>query len=386
MTQSGGQSRRTSTSRRSASWTGSLACYLLASSSLLACAAAPIRGKLAGVEELADQAERNGAIRCAPRELALARSHLTFARVELDQGFASKAAHHLWVAEPNAHAALELSPPQHCTDRAFVEVGDRDADGYLDPDDGCPDDPENFNGFEDADGCPDELDSDGDGRSDDRDSCVLEPEDPDGYLDADGCPELDNDLDGLSDTVDRCSNEAEDPDGFQDEDGCPDLDNDHDGVPDLQDQCPNEIGSKTNDPIGCPDKPALAMITDCEVRIMQQIHFEFDKAVIRNISYPVLDAVVEISNKNPDVKLEVQGHTDNVGAASYNQELSQRRADAVKMYLVSHGIEPARLSSRGYGLDRPIVPNDTQANRALNRRVQFVRTEGQRQGCENVGP
>lgn len=354
---------------------------------LLSCSvAAPVRGKLAGLKELAEQAERNGAIRCAPRELALAKSHIEFAEVELAQGFVSRAEHHAWVAEPNARAALELSPPQYCTDRLFVEAGDRDGDGYLDPDDACPDDPENFNGFEDEDGCPDKPDTDGDGISDDLDNCALDPEDRDDYLDTDGCPELDNDLDLVLDAIDQCPTDPEDPDGFQDDDGCPDLDNDQDGVPDLTDQCPNEIGSKDKEPLGCPAKPALAMITDCEVRITQQIHFEFDKARIRNISFPVLDAVTDILQKNPKVKIEVQGHTDNVGTADYNQDLSERRAQAVKMYLVSRGVAPDRLTSKGYGLERPIVPNDTKANQALNRRVQFVRTEGQQQGCENVAP
>jgi outer membrane protein OmpA-like peptidoglycan-associated protein len=349
-------------------------------------ASAVVRGKMAALQGIAEQAERNGAIRCAPRELALAKSHLAFAEVELAQGSVSKAKHHVWIAAPNAHAALELSPAHICTDRRFVEAGDRDGDGYLDADDACPDDPENFNGFEDEDGCPDKPDTDGDGIIDDKDSCVLEPEDPDGYLDLDGCPDLDNDLDLIVDKLDQCPNDPEDPDGYEDEDGCPDLDNDQDEVPDLKDQCPNEIGSKTKEPLGCPEKPALAMITDCEVRITQQIHFEFDKAVIRSISFPVLDAVADILAKNPKVKIEVQEHTNNVGSATYNQDLSERRAQSVKMYLVSHGVEPERLTSRGYGFDRPIVANDTAANRALNRRVQFVRTEGQQQGCEAVAP
>jgi OmpA-OmpF porin, OOP family len=360
---------------------------VLVCSSLVGCAgAAPVRGQLEGLKQLTDQAERNGAIRCAPRELALARSNIDFAEVELEQGYISKAKKHLWLAEPNARAALDLSPPQHCTERQFVEAGDRDGDGYLDPDDRCPDAPENFNGFQDEDGCPDREDTDGDGVTDDRDSCVLEPEDKDNYLDVDGCPEVDNDLDTLLDSHDQCPNDPEDPDGFQDEDGCPDRDNDQDEVADLADQCPNEIGSKTTEPIGCPVKPALAMITDCEVRISQQIFFEFNKDVIRAVSFPVLDAVADVLTKNPKVKIEVQGHTDNVGSASYNRDLSHRRAQSVKMYLAAHGVPPDRLTSQGYGFDRPLVPNDSGDNRALNRRVQFVRTEGQRQGCENVAP
>src|SRR6187549_3540589 len=100
----------------------------------LACSRAPtMRGKLAGLSQIVEQAERNGAIRCAPRELAVAKSQLEFATLELDQGFISKAQNHLWKAEPNAHAAYFLSPPQYCAERGFVEVakpapGDRDGD------------------------------------------------------------------------------------------------------------------------------------------------------------------------------------------------------------------------------------------------------------------
>ena len=359
-----------------------------------ACGQAPVlRGQIEGLENITKQAERNGAVRCAPRELAIAQSQLKFARLELDQGFVSKAQSHIYHAEPNAHAAYFLSPPQHCAERGFVEAppppkpkpkpapGDRDGDGYLDPEDGCPDEPENFNGFKDEDGCPDDPDTDGDGLTDSVDSCVLEPEDTDQYLDEDGCPELDNDLDTVLDTDDKCPLDPEDPDGFEDQDGCPDLDNDKDTVPDLKDQCPNEIGSATKKPLGCPSKPALVIVTDCEVKITQQIHFAYNKATIRRQSFKVLDAVVEVLQKNPDIKIEIQGHTDNRGSARYNKKLSDRRAASVRKYLVSHGTAPSRLTSHGYGFERPLVPNDSPQNRALNRRVQFVRTEGVKEGC-----
>lgn len=351
---------------------------------------AKMRGQIAGLEKISDQAERNGAVRCAPRELALAKSHLEFARLELDQGSAVRARSHLRLAEPNAHAASFLSPPQFCAERQFVEApepepepapGDRDGDGYLDPDDRCPDEPENYQGFQDEDGCPDDPDTDGDGLTDSVDSCVLEPEDTDRYLDQDGCPELDNDLDSLVDTGDKCPLEPEDPDGYEDDDGCPDPDNDKDEVPDVKDQCPNTVGSSTQDPLGCPAKPALVVVTDCEVKITQQIHFEYNKAKIRPESFPVLDAIVDVLGRAPDIKIEVQGHTDNKGNAGYNKKLSEQRSASVKQYLVSHGIDPNRLTSHGYGFDRPLVPNDSDQNRALNRRVQFVRTEGTKEGC-----
>jgi outer membrane protein OmpA-like peptidoglycan-associated protein len=348
-----------------------------------ACARAPmLRGKVAALEKIAAAAERNGAKRCAPRELATAQSHLKFAALELDQGFISKANRHIWIAEPNAHAASFLSPPEHCL---RVAPGDRDGDGYLDTEDGCPDDPENFNGFEDEDGCPDDPDTDGDGLRDSVDACVLEPEDGDAYLDTDGCPDIDNDLDGILDADDRCPVKPEDPDGYEDDDGCPDPDNDRDTVPDLKDHCPNEIGSTTEEPLGCPTKPALVVVTDCEVKITQQIHFAYNRATIRPQSYPVLDAVVQVLEKNPDIKIEVQGHTDNRGSARYNKGLSERRAASVMKYLVSHGISPDRLTSHGYGFDRPLVPNTSAQNRALNRRVQFIRTEGAKEGCPKTG-
>ena len=342
------------------------------------CAQAPrLRGKIAGLEKILEQAEKNGAVKCAPRELALGQSHVKFAKIELEQGFISDSQRHLWIAEPNARAAEFLSPPEYCT----PGPGDRDGDGYPDNVDKCPDDPENFNGYKDEDGCPDDPDTDGDGIPDSIDSCVLDPEDLDGYLDKDGCPDLDNDLDGIPDQQDKCPNEAEDPDGYQDDDGCPDPDNDKDTVPDFTDQCPNEPGSTTKEPLGCPTKPALVVVTDCEVKITQQIHFEFDKDVIRKESFPVLDAVVEVLEKNPDIKIEVQGHTDNKGTAAYNKKLSDRRANSVMKYLTGKGIPASRLTAKGYGLERPIVPNDTAQNRALNRRVQFIRTEGTKPGC-----
>jgi OmpA-OmpF porin, OOP family len=312
---------------------------------LCACGQAPVmRGQIEGLTKLASQAERNGAIRCAPRELALAKSHLEFAAVELDQGFVSRANTHLAIAEPNAHAAYDLSPPETCAERQIA----------------LPAAPN---------------DTDGDGIVDSLDMCVLEAEDKDGYLDDDGCPELDNDLDGIADATDKCPNEPEDPDGFEDQDGCPDPDNDKDTLADVDDQCPNEPGPTGGDRPGCPRK-SLVVVTDKEIKITQQIHFEFDKDVIRRESYPILDAVAEVLQNNANMRIEVQGHTDNKGAAAYNLKLSDRRAASVRKYLVGKGVSSDRLVSHGYGLTRPLVPNDSEQNRALNRRVQFMRTEG----------
>jgi outer membrane protein OmpA-like peptidoglycan-associated protein len=152
----------------------------------------------------------------------------------------------------------------------------------------------------------------------------------------------------------------------------------------VKDQCPNEIGSPDKEPLGCPTN-AFVVVTDCEVKITQQIHFEYNKDKIRPESFPILDAVAEVLDKNPDIKLEVQGHTDNRGSAQYNKDLSNRRAHSVRKYLAAKGIAPDRLTAQGYGFDRPIVDNATEQNRALNRRVQFVRTEGTKAGCPKTG-
>jgi OOP family OmpA-OmpF porin len=312
------------------------------------CAEGPaLRGRIRGLTTTVEDAEKNGAMTCAPRELAVAKSQLEFATIDLDQGQLSNAQAHLAKAEPNAQAAFSMSPADRCSAREFVEVEPK-APG----------------------------DSDGDGIPDTVDQCTLEPEDKDGYLDEDGCPDLDNDGDGIPDSKDQCPNQPEDFDGYKDDDGCPDPDNDNDGIPDVDDYCPSTPGIPGGDKPGCPRKSTLIVVTEKEIRITQQIQFEFNKAVIKpGISYKILDEVAGVLTDNPKISLEVQGHTDNVGNDGYNMHLSQSRADAVRAYLVAHGVPPERLVSKGYGFHQPLVPNNSDANRALNRRVQFIRTE-----------
>jgi len=179
-------------------------------------------------------------------------------------------------------------------------------------------------------------------------------------------------MDGIADAADKCPMQPEDPDGFQDEDGCPDNDNDGDGVADVDDQCPNIPGQPGGPRSGCPQ---LIVVTAKEIRITQQIQFDFNKATVKPVSFPILDAIRDVLADNANIRLEVQGHTDNAGQNAYNLKLSQQRADAVRAYLVSHGIDAKRLTSKGYGMTQPLMPNNTEGNRALNRRVQFIRTE-----------
>jgi outer membrane protein OmpA-like peptidoglycan-associated protein len=252
--------------------------------------------------------------------------------------------------------------------------GDNDGDGVEDAADGCPADAEDPDGFEDEDGCPD-LDNDQDGVPDGQDKCPEEVEDRDGFEDEDGCADPDNDGDGLADDVDQCPDGAEDQDGFEDEDGCPDLDNDQDGVPDDQDKCPDkaEVLNGVDDDDGCPDKgQALVIIEKDQIKITQQIKFKKNSAEIKKgKSFQILDVVAGILESAPQIKVEVQGHTDDTGERDYNLKLSQERAESVVAYLVEKGISPERLVARGYGPDVPIADNSTKAGQTENRRVEF---------------
>lgn len=346
---------------------------------LLACQKAPaLKGRVAGLEQMSKKAAENGAKLCAPRELALADVYLELASLELRRGELGAAEHFAGRAELHVQAATLQSPPDECTG-----PGDLDADGVPDDVDQCLGPRETWNGFEDEDGCPDDPDTDGDGILDSKDLCPTAAEDRDQYQDEDGCPDEDDDLDGIPDLLDACPRSGEDLDGYEDQDGCPEPDNDQDGVPDVDDQCPNTPGEKDREPKGCPIKDPLVLVTDCEVKITQQIHFALGKDTIKPESYPILDAVTDVLVKNASFQIEVQGHTDDKGSDSYNLDLSNRRAHAVRKYLVARGIAPERLAARGYGKDVPLVPNISEENRSLNRRVQFVRTDQRAESCQS---
>ena len=258
---------------------------------------------------------------------------------------------------------------------------DTDGDGIPDDQDKCPNEAEDKDGFQDADGCPD-PDNDGDGIPDAQDKCPNDAEDKDGFQDADGCPDPDNDGDGIPDAQDKCPNEPEDKDGFQDADGCPDPDNDHDGIPDAQDKCPNEPETMNGyqDEDGCPDEiPAkLKKFTG----VIQGINFKVNSADLLPGSFSTLDKAVEVLKEFGDLRMEIQGHTDDQpmgrgGKYADNTALSQARAESVKAYFVKKGIDDARLEPKGYGATQPIDdPKGLKgakltAARAKNRRVEF---------------
>jgi OOP family OmpA-OmpF porin len=253
---------------------------------------------------------------------------------------------------------------------------DNDRDGILDVDDKCPNEPEDKDGVEDQDGCPerDENDRDGDGITDDVDKCPDDPEDRDFFEDEDGCPELDNDKDGILDVDDTCPNDPEDKDGFQDTDGCPDPDNDNDRIPDVTDKCPNEpeTYNGNEDEDGCPDKGRV-IVHQSNIEILDKIYFETAKAIIKPESFPILDAIAATMQGNPDIQLvEIQGHADERGGDDYNLKLTDDRAHAVMRYLIDKGVDASRLRATGYGETRPIDPGHNEAAWSKNRRVEFV--------------
>jgi outer membrane protein OmpA-like peptidoglycan-associated protein len=288
---------------------------------------------------------------------------------------------------------------------------DNDGDGILDANDKCPSEPETKNDYQDADGCPDEVpdrdndgvadtedkcpdeggptvirrkgefygcpDRDKDGVPDKIDKCPDEPEDTDGYQDADGCPDPDNDGDGILDVDDQCVDVPEVMNGYQDADGCPDEvpDRDHDGIKDSDDKCPDapETYNGYLDDDGCPDRAPLAELTDDGIVIKDIVNFAKDSdKIIGPQSFKVLDGVASLMVHHPEIfQVEVGGHTDDAGDAAHNTELSKARAAAVVAYLTTKKVDAKRLSSQGYGPDKPIADNKTTAGRAKNRRVEF---------------
>ncbi len=192
-----------------------------------------------------------------------------------------------------------------------------------------------------------------------------------------GCPQRDSDGDGIPDHLDACP----DIPGVATQDpatnGCPDPDRDHDGIPNDKDKCPDEPETYNGfqDADGCPDVAPIRVEvrSDQIVVINETIKFEFNSdRIVGARSFEALDAVAQALEAHPDIKrVEIAGHTDNVGPREINLDYSRKRAAAVVAYLVSKGVASGRLVSNGYGPDKPVASNDTEEGRAQNRRVQF---------------
>jgi len=258
---------------------------------------------------------------------------------------------------------------------------DTDGDGVTDDRDNCPETPPGTTVG--VDGCPPSspVDTDGDGVTDDLDRC---PSTPAGApVDAAGCPK-DTDGDGVADYLDRCPRT---PHGVAvDVHGCA-KDSDGDGVTDHLDRCPNTPAGATVDAAGCPkdtdgdgvadfrdqcpNTPRQATVDGRGCWVLHGVHFATSKADLTRGSAPVLDAVVRVLKANPNLRLEVQGHTDATGSLRFNRRLSEQRAKAVAAYFTAHGVDSGRLTAKGYGPSQPAATNDTAEGRAKNRRVEL---------------
>jgi outer membrane protein OmpA-like peptidoglycan-associated protein len=268
---------------------------------------------------------------------------------------------------------------QHFAGLTFKFGGkDTDGDGIYDKDDACPEVAGllEFNGCPDTDGdkiidsedeCPDLAgpaslkgcpDTDGDGLADKNDDC---PEVA-GPASLRGCPDTDGD--GIADKDDKCPNEK----GPRENGGCPWPDRDGDTVLDKDDRCPDVAGTVANQ--GCPE------ITEAKVQAIndaaKNIFFETGTSKLKKESMVTLDGMSFIMLEHPEAKFKIEGHTDSTGSKALNKKLSQSRADAVKDYLASKGVNVANLTSTGFGPDNPISENKTAVGRAKNRRVDVI--------------
>ncbi len=279
------------------------------------------------------------------------------------------------------HAFEDYLPKhfQHTAGIIFKFGGtDTDGDGIYDQNDACPEEA----GLEIFNGCPD---SDGDGIQDSKDDCPNTPglpefngcpdSDGDGVVDKDdkcpdvpglktlmGCPDADGD--GVADGDDKCPNVA----GPVANNGCPWPDTDGDGILDKDDKCPNEVGTVANN--GCPEVKPTEEVVKALNTYARSILFETGKASFQKSADEVLQAMVVIFKEYPRANFSIEGYTDSVGSKSTNQSLSERRANAVRDYLISNGINADRLTAKGFGEDNPIATNNTRAGRAENRRVE----------------
>jgi len=267
--------------------------------------------------------------------------------------------------------------PNEAGEAALFGCPDRDGDGVADRFDDCPD----VAGYAKISGCPD---SDDDGVADKDDECPSIKGDKDNK----GCPKNDTDADGVPNDKDRCPDQP----GSPYTDGCPDLD--MDGVPDIDDKCPSQAGLPENfgcpdsdgdgvaDPFDkCPETPGIVYNSGCpelkkeEKEVLefaaQAIQFETGSSRLKSESKDILNQIAGIMKNYPAQKLRISGHTDSIGSAEDNLDLSQRRAKSCYEYLISQGIPANRMTHHGYGETLPIADNMFAPGREKNRRVVF---------------
>jgi OOP family OmpA-OmpF porin len=229
---------------------------------------------------------------------------------------------------------------------------DTDGDGIIDSLDKCP----TVAGIEKYQGCP-VPDTDRDGINDEQDKCPTVP----GTAKYQGCPIPDTDLDGINDEEDKCPNER----GVARYQGCPVPDTDKDGVNDEEDKCPTLAGTAANN--GCPEVKQETVVK--LNKSASRIYFATGSAKLLKTSNAALSEIARLMAEDKDLKLSIEGHTDNVGKDDYNQKLSEDRAASVRAALLTRGVDASRIQSQGFGETKPIADNKTAAGRAKNRRV-----------------
>jgi outer membrane protein OmpA-like peptidoglycan-associated protein len=243
---------------------------------------------------------------------------------------------------------------------------------------GCPTDADNdrvFDGLDrcantpagatvDGNGCP--SDSDSDGVPNGIDQCANTP--TGATVDARGCPS-DSDGDGVPNGIDQCANT---PAGVSvDARGCP-TDSDNDGVLDGTDQCPGTAPGSQVDGVGCPVSPVQRAL-ETGTLTFSDVNFAFGSSALLPAAEPVLMEVGRVLSARPGDRMELVGHTDSVGTDEYNQQLSLRRAQAVRDFLVRNfpGLDANRFDARGLGESQPVADNTSNAGRSQNRRVEI---------------
>jgi len=235
-------------------------------------------------------------------------------------------------------------------------VLDRDKDGIPDEEDRCPD----VAGLASLKGCPDK---DADGIADADDKCP----DVAGTLKYKGCPIPDTDGDGINDEQDKCVTVK----GVARYQGCPIPDTDGDGINDENDKCPDVVGTADNN--GCPKLESIKINDGKETYTFSASNVQFitGSATLTVDAKKELDKLTKLMNQLPKIGVNIDGYADNTGGSQVNLSLSQKRSEAVKLYLEKAGIASSRLTATGHGMDKPIADNKTAEGRAKNRRVEF---------------
>jgi len=390
--------------KKSLNWKQGITLAAVAAAGLVAFGCADGVKLSAMQEQIHAQADEihDRAYRCAPKELALAKAHEEFGRMELSYGNGRRGEDHITFADEMIKEADQKSQSMWCLD---PKLQDRDGDGIIDSEDKCPDTP----GVKEYFGCPN-PDKDGDGVCDawvaemgltdtfpckGVDACPDEP----GKLAYSGCNNPDRDGDGICDVwvkqnglsaqfAKTCkdSDKCEEIPGMAEFMGCPNPDSDNDTVCDEWvsknnmlaqfpnctglDECPYTAGPVDNN--GCPVKKySLLEVKEDKIELKQQFFFATNKTKVLAKSEPLLEELTTVLKDNPTIKIAIEGHTDNTGKYKNNIKLSQGRAKSVMQELIKRGIDKNRMTSAGYGPDRPIDTNDTPEGRANNRRVDI---------------